>query len=222
MKNIVIIPARGGSKRLLSKNVQLLDGIPLLAHSIRYALKNTAVVDAVFVSTDDEKIKEIALQFGANVIDRPAALSGDEEPTVSALKHALEFINDTSVENVILLQPTNPLRPENLLKVAFHFYIENNCDSLFTVSRNHQKLGKIRDDKFVPFNYEYGQRSQDLEPFYFENGLLYISKTAVILEDTIITENSFPYKVNHIFATIDIDTQEDFDYAVFVSEKHKL
>lgn len=222
MKNIVIIPARGGSKRLPSKNVQLLDGIPLLAHSIRYALKNTAVVDAVFVSTDDEKIKEIALQFGANVIDRPAALSGDEEPTVSALKHALEFINDTSVENVILLQPTNPLRPENLLKVAFHFYIENNCDSLFTVSRNHQKLGKIRDDKFVPFNYEYGQRSQDLEPFYFENGLLYISKTAVILEDTIITENSFPYKVNHIFATIDIDTQEDFDYAVFVSEKHKL
>ena len=138
------------------------------------------------------------------------------------MKHALEFINDTSVENVILLQPTNPLRPENLLKVAFHFYIENNCDSLFTVSRNHQKLGKIRDDKFVPFNYEYGQRSQDLEPFYFENGLLYISKTAVILEDTIITENSFPYKVNHIFATIDIDTQEDFDYAVFVSEKHKL
>ncbi|WP_264522015.1 cytidylyltransferase domain-containing protein [Flavobacterium sp. N1994] len=222
MKNIVIIPARGGSKRLPNKNILLLDGIPLIAHSILYAQKNAGIVDGVFVSTDDEKIKEIALQFDAQIIDRPASLSGDLEPTASALKHGLEFINDPAIENIILLQPTNPLRPENLLKDAFRFYTENNCDSLFTVSENHQKFGKIADNKFVTFNYEIGQRSQDLEPLYFENGLLYITNTKAILEDSIITKNAFPYQVNHIFANIDIDTQEDFDYAEFVSKKYKF
>ncbi|HNP32717.1 MAG TPA: acylneuraminate cytidylyltransferase family protein, partial [Flavobacterium sp.] len=93
MKNIAIIPARGGSKRLPNKNVMLLNGIPLLAHSIRYALANSEIIDEVFVSSDDEKIKENALKFGAKVIDRPAALSGDLEPTVSALKHCLETVN---------------------------------------------------------------------------------------------------------------------------------
>ena len=58
MKNIAIIPARGGSKRLPNKNSLLLDGIPLIAHSIIYALNNKTIIDAVFVSTDDEKIKE--------------------------------------------------------------------------------------------------------------------------------------------------------------------
>ncbi len=57
------------------------------------------------------------MQYGAKVIDRPENLSGDLEPTVSALKHVLESIEE-EVENIILLQATNPLRPENLLKEA--------------------------------------------------------------------------------------------------------
>jgi N-acylneuraminate cytidylyltransferase len=221
MNNIAIIPARGGSKRLPNKNITLLNGLPLIAHSILYALENKEIIDAVFVSTDDEKVKEIALKFGAKVIDRPEALSGDFEPTVSALKHALEFINDAAIQNVVLLQPTNPLRPESLLKDSFKCYTENNCNSLFTVTRNHQKFGRIVENKFVPFNYEIGQRSQDLEPLYFENGLLYITKSEFILRNMIITEDSFPYQVNHVFANVDIDTQEDLDYAEFVSKTHK-
>ncbi len=210
-KTIAIIPARGNSKRLPGKNIKLLNGIPLLAHSILYSQKNS-FIDAVYVSTDDEVIKKVALDFGAKVIDRPLSLSGDFEPTVSALKHAIETI-DFEIDNVILLQPTNPLRPKDLLKDCFEKFQNLNADSLFTVSRNHQKLGKIIDNKFEPFNYEIGQRSQDLEPLYFENGLLYISKGVNILNDKIITENAFPYEVNHIFANVDIDTQNDFDYA---------
>lgn len=221
MKSIVIIPARGGSKRLPNKNSLLFDGVPLLAHSILYAQKNEDIVDAVFVSTDDEKIKKIALKYGAKVIDRPIALSGDLEPTVSALKHCLESINNESIENVILLQPTNPLRPVNLLNVAFSIYKNNSCDSLVTITRNYQKFGKIIHEKFVPFNYEVGQRSQDLEPIYYENGLLYISKAENIVKDTIITKNAFPFEVNHPFAAVDIDTQEDFDYAEYLLNKSK-
>ena len=225
MKTIAIIPARGGSKRLFNKNVLTLGGIPLLVHSILYAQKNSAIIDEIYVSTDDATIKKIALQYGSKVIDRSESLSGDFEPTVSALKHVLESIED-EVENVILLQATNPLRPENLLKEAFETYLNRNQDSLFTVSRNHQKLGKIEANKFIPFNYEIGQRSQDLEPLYFENGLLYISKAKLILpldsardDSKIISESAYPYQVDHLFATVDIDNQEDLDYAEYLFNK---
>jgi CMP-N-acetylneuraminic acid synthetase len=218
MSTIAIIPARGGSKRIPEKNIQLFGGLPLLVHSIKYALANSDIIDEIYVSTDDSSIKKIALANGAKVIDRPVSLSGDFEPTSTALKHVLETIED-EVENVILLQPTNPLRPDNLLKEAFAAYQKGNCDSLFTVSRNHQKLGKIIDNRFKPFNYSIGQRSQDLEPLFFENGLLYITKVSLILEDIIISENAFPFEVNHIFANVDIDTPEDLEYADYLYRK---
>jgi CMP-N-acetylneuraminic acid synthetase len=215
MKTIAIIPARGGSKRLPNKNVLDLGGIPLIAHSILYAQENSAIIDAVYVSTDDETINKIAFEYGAQVIVRPESLSCDVEPTVSAIRHVLESL-DFKVDNVVLLQPTNPLREANLLKEAFEVYQKGNYDSLFTVSQNHHKLGKIINGKFLPFNYEIGQRSQDLDPLYFENGLLYISKAKIILENKVISENAFPYEVNSIFANVDIDTQEDFNYAEYL------
>ena len=233
MKNIVIIPARGGSKRLPNKNILSLGGIPLIAHSILYAQNNSGIIDEIYVSTDDDKIAAVALKYGAKVIDRPANLSGDYEPTVSALKHVLKSI-ETRVENVVLLQATNPLRPKNLLNEAFEIYEKGNYDSLFTVSRNHQKLGKIVENKFEPFNYRVGQRSQDLEPLFFENGLLYIAKANLILplnlaspersrrardDSKIISENAYPFEVNSIFANVDIDSQDDLDYAEYLYQK---
>jgi CMP-N-acetylneuraminic acid synthetase len=218
MKTIAIIPARGGSKRIPEKNIQLFGGIPLLVHSIQYALANNEIIDEIYVSTDDSTIKKVALSYGVKVIDRPETLSGDLEPTVSALKHVLESI-EKDVENVVLLQPTNPLRPDNLLKEAFEVYQKGNYDSLFTVTRNHQKFGKIKDSRFIPYNYTIGQRSQDLEPLFFENGLLYITKASLILENSIISKNAFPFEVNHIFANIDIDTPEDFEYAEYLFQK---
>lgn len=218
MKTIAIIPARGGSKRLPNKNILLLGGIPLLAHSILFAQKHDFISD-LYVSTDNQEIKNIAIQYGAKVIDRPIDLSGDLEPTVTALKHVLFSIEP--VENIILLQPTNPLRPENLLNEAFDSYRKGNRDSLFTVSRNHQKLGKINNNTFLPYNYEIGQRSQDLEPLFHENGLLYISKATLILQDRIISEFAFPFEVNHIFANVDIDTQDDLEYATYLLNKCK-
>jgi CMP-N-acetylneuraminic acid synthetase len=225
MKTIAIIPARAGSKRLANKNILSLGGIPLIVHSIIYAQNNAAIIDEIYVSTDDQAVKKIAWDLGVQVIDRPLAISGDYEPTVTALKHVLESV-DGEIENVVLLQPTNPLRPENLLKESFESFQNGNYDSLFTVSRNHKKLGKIEANKFSPFNYEIGQRSQDLEPLFFENGLLYISKAKLILpldcarEDSkIISENACPYELNHIFANVDIDTQEDLEYAEYLFNK---
>ncbi|EDP69669.1 CMP-N-acetlyneuraminic acid synthetase [Flavobacteriales bacterium ALC-1] len=214
MRTVAIIPARGGSKRLPNKNIKMLNGIPLIAHSINYARANSAVIDEVYVTTDNETIKKVALNYGAKVIDRPEELSGDLEPTVTALKHALTVLNN--VETVVLLQPTNPLRPTSMLKEAYEIYCNNDFDSLFTVSRDHKKLGKINNNIYTPFNYKIGQRSQDLEPLFYENGLLYITNSSLINKGLIFNEASIPFVINHKFAEIDIDTQDDFNFASFV------
>jgi len=214
MKTIAIIPARGGSKRLPNKNILELNGHPLIAHSILYAQRNATIIEDIYVSTDDENIKKIALDYGAKVIDRPSDISGDLTPTITALNHVLSVIEP--VENVVLLQVTNPLRPQNLLTESFKIYKDLNCESLFTVSKNHRKFGEISENKFHPFNYEFGQRSQDLKPLFYENGLLYIAKAKCIENNILISENAYPLEVNHPFCEVDIDTLDDFSYANYL------
>ncbi|MBP1841342.1 N-acylneuraminate cytidylyltransferase [Formosa algae] len=170
----------------------------------------------MYVSTDDENIKKIAIDYGALVIDRPQSLSGDLEPTISTLQHVLAELDDAAIETVVLLQPTNPLRPEILFKKVFIEFKAKNCTSVFTVTRNHDKLGKIVNNTFVPFNYTPGQRSQDLEPLYYENGLLYITTANAIRDGSIMTEDALPFVVEHPFSKVDIDTQEDLEYAEYV------
>jgi len=219
LNNIAIIPARGGSKRLPNKNILTFNNAPLIVHSINFAKANRDIIDDIYVSTNNEKIKALSLSLGVKVIDRPEALSGDYSTTVSALKHVLETINET-VDNVVLLQPTNPLRQNELLKEAYAKYLSGNFDSLMTVSANKYKLGKIDNDSFIPFNYKMGQRSQDMKPLYFENGLLYITKAELILDNTILGSKNCPHIVNHPFASVDIDTEEDLKYAQFVLDNY--
>lgn len=214
-KIIAIIPARGGSKRLLKKNVLPLLGRPLIEYSIKYAKSNLDYIDKIVVTTDDEEIKQIAINNNVEVINRPKNISGEHATTVSALKHVLNNVKE-EYEYVLLLQPTNPLRPVNLLNELCAIINDKNCDSIMTVSRNADKLGKIVNNKFKPFNYIMGQRSQDLEPLYSENGLIYLTKSKYILKDIILAENNYPYVIDHAFSKVDIDTIEDFKYAEFL------
>ncbi|AUP78173.1 acylneuraminate cytidylyltransferase family protein [Flavivirga eckloniae] len=217
---VVIIPARGGSERLPKKNVLPLKNKPLIEYSIDFAKSNLDYVEKIVVTTDDQEIKRIALKNNVQVIDRPKEISGNKASTVSALKHALLTLNET-YDFVILLQPTNPLRPKNLLKSACDKIIEEGADSLITVTKNHHKLGKIVNNTYEPFLYNMGQRSQDLEPLYYENGLLYITKRELILDDKIISNNNIPVIVDHAFANVDIDTMDDFKLAEFTLEQQK-
>lgn len=217
-KNIVFIPARGGSKRLPGKNIKLLEGLPLIVHSINYAKQNLGIIDKILVSTDDSEIKKIAKSNGVEVIDRPIELAQDLTSTLQVLQHAIIALQEP-YDNVILLQPTNPLRPHDLLENAYSEYVKGDFDSLMTVTPNHQKFGKIKDSSFIPFNYNMGQRSQDLEHLYFENGLLYIVKTEIIRNGELLAPNNCAYVVDHPWAKVDIDTLEDFEYAEFLMKK---
>lgn len=220
MRYIAIIPARGGSKRLPGKNIMTLGNKPLIAHSIEYAKENH-LLSEVYVSTDCEQIAEIASSFDAKVILRPAELATDTTTTAAVLKHAAEKIIQSKVEFdfIVLLQPTNPLRPDNLIRNAISIIEQEKNDSLITVSRIEKKLGKINNNEFIPWNYKFGQRSQDLEPLYYENGLLYITKKDLILEERIMGETMYPFVIDHIYGTIDIDNLEDFKLAEYYYNK---
>jgi len=217
MKYIVIIPARGGSKRFPGKNIYPLDGKPLIAHSIEYAKKFDVRLN-IYVTTDSEAIAATAKEYGAEIIERPIELAGDYVSTAKSLQHAAEELVKSNVEfdYVILFQPTNPLRPADMLANAIKIIETADYDSLMSVSPSYEKLGKIIDNNFVPWNYQYRQRSQDMEPLYYENGLLYISKKELILKELITGDKMHPMVVDHIYGKVDIDTIEDLKYAEYL------
>lgn len=220
---IVVIPARGGSKRLPNKNIRLLNGLPLIAYSILYAKKSLPGIK-IYVSTDSPEIARVALDYGAEIIARPENLSGDHVTTAKVLKHAVECIIEQGIsfQYVILLQATNPLRPDYLILNAIKKLEESGRDSLIGVSSSDKKLGKIVNGKFVPWNYYYGQRSQDMELLYYENGLLYISKKELLLQEKIVEEETYPMIIDHIYGQVDIDTLEDFELASFFAKTRKI
>lgn len=211
---ISIIPARSGSKRLVDKNLQLLEGKTLLEHSIKYA--SHLGFGNCYVSTDGSAIKELALKSGAQVVDRAAGLATDTTPTIAVLQHAIDYLNFTEGW-VVLLQPTNPLRPKGLLHEALEKLKHTGADSLFTVTSHHKKLGILQNEQFHPYNYTFGQRSQDLQPLYFENGLLYITTPQLIKQGLIVGPNHTTLVVDHPYAQVDIDTAEDLEYARYVA-----
>lgn len=222
MKYITIIPARGGSKRFPGKNTHDLGGLPLICHSIEYSKRNPNIMKT-YVSTDSEEIKRVSTAAGAEIIDRPAELAGDHATTASAMKHAVQYLLDKGLEfdYVVLLQATNPLRPKTLLEDAISIIEKGENDSLFTVNRSARKLGKIINGLFVPWNYKFGQRSQDLEPLYYENGLLYITKKELLLQEIIEGPSAYPMVVDHPFGEVDIDTVQDFHYAEYMLNQYK-
>lgn len=196
-----------------------LGGVPLFVHSIRTAQENQDIINEVIVTTDDPVIEKLSIDLGAHVIKRPAHLCTETASSLSVLQHVLQTL-DYEVENVILLQPTNPLRPAGLIKEALMEFQSGSYDSLMTVSRSYKKLGKIQKGFYIPYNYEMGQRSQDLEPLYYENGLLYITKAKIMKEGKILGEKNSPFIVEHSFAEVDIDTLEDFEYAEYLYNKN--
>jgi N-acylneuraminate cytidylyltransferase len=223
MKFIAVILARGGSKRLPNKNILPLNGKPLIQYSIEYAYTCDAI-SHVFVSTDDYKIAGIAAQNNAGVIKRDESLSGDTSKSSDALKHAVEEIEALQIDfdAVVLLQPTSPFRPKDLLSQCLNVFEASGRDSLITVSPLKHKFGEIKGDHFKPLNYNFEQRTQDMQHLYFENGLIYITAKEIVKQGKIFTEDLYPYTVDSIHAEIDIDTQNDLDYAEFLISKKKL
>ena len=210
----IIIPARENSKRLPGKNMRILGGKPLIQHSIDFALNHFSE-DSIWVNSDDKQIIKFAKGKGIKTLLRPDDLGTDNTSTVEVLKFHVNYFKEQNIDcdAIILLQPTNPFRENELLKKGIKNFEKSKRNSLATFSILEKKIGIIENRLFRPINYIPGQRSQDLENTYFENGLLYITKCESILLGKIITEDVYPLVCDNIEATVDIDYLEDFIFA---------
>lgn len=133
---LAVIPARAGSKRVPGKNIRPVAGRPLLAWSIEHVRRCTTRM-RVLVSTDDPRIRDLALEAGAEVPElRPRSLATDESPTEPAILHALDSLSGGgAIEHVILLPPTSPIRDDGTIDAAVAFYETSHSDCLVSVSQ---------------------------------------------------------------------------------------
>ncbi len=172
---IAIIPARGGSKGIPNKNLQTVGGITLLARTVSACLESDSIT-AVYVSTDSDEIAAVALKSGAQVIRRPADISGDTASSESALLHALNEIEKTSSlpSNVLFAQCTSPFISHTDIDGILQLLKDH--DSALTVTHNHAFIWR-RDNSgnAIGINHDSAIRlpRQQLDPEFKETGALY-------------------------------------------------
>lgn len=181
---LAIIPARSGSKGIPGKNVRLIHGKPLLAYTIEHA-RQTPQITRIVVSTDGEEIARVANKYGAEVVHRPAAISGDGATSESALLHVLNYLRDSECytpDLIVFLQATSPLRQPNDLQNAILRFQQVGADSLFAATPMHGFLWRLESDTAQSLNYDYQmrQRRQDAPQDVIENGSFYIFKPEIL------------------------------------------
>jgi len=179
---LAIIPARGGSKGIPRKNLQLLAGKPLIAHSIEPA-QQAQSVNRVVVSTDDPEIAAVSKQYGAEVIQRPAEISGDAASSESALLHALEYLQRTEEyepDLLVFLQCTSPLTLPEDIDGTVHALLDENADSALAVTPFYYFLWR-RDENGDAVGINHNKRIRPLrqqrEPQFLETGAVYVMRT---------------------------------------------
>ena len=169
---MAIIPARGGSKGIKDKNLQLIDTLPLFAH-VGLAASAVSRISKVVVSSDSDKILSVAETYGFDTVKRPAEISGDTASTEDAVIHALETNPCT---HVVLLQPTSPMLKTIDLERGLDIYLKEKYDSVFSAAKVNDFL--IWDeDSMYPINYDprtRGRRQKRKRHVLLENGAFYI------------------------------------------------
>ncbi|MEP4298998.1 MAG: acylneuraminate cytidylyltransferase family protein, partial [Paraglaciecola sp.] len=173
MNIVCIIPARGGSKGLPSKNIKNFADKPLLAWSVLQAKASSKVNAGVYVSSDSADILRVAEHYGANTILRPDNLSTDTASSEAALIHAMNtIIKEKKVDYVVFLQCTSPIRLANDVDDAIDTIIQDSSDSLLSVQALTdyfvwEKKGAVANSH--NFDYTNRQKRQDLPTRYLEN-----------------------------------------------------
>jgi CMP-N-acetylneuraminic acid synthetase len=213
---IALITARGGSKGLPRKNILPLNGVPLIAWTIKAALESDCI-DNVYVSTEDDEIKSVSLALGAQVISRPVELAQDNSGSEPVIAHALEFLKVKGVVTtaVFLLQPTSPTRTSQHINEAYDLYVKKSANcviSVFEPEHSPAKAYKLNDDGSIEGLLCIGapySRRQDLPRSFQPNGAIYIFSTDVFMLYKLIPRTKvYPYIMNKN-ASIDIDTLDD-------------
>ncbi len=231
-KFLAVIPARGGSKTILRKNIKPLCGRPLIEYTLD-AAKASKLLNRIVLSTDNEEIASIGRKKGSKVpFLRPEELAGDDCPTLPVIQHAVNFLEEKEnyrPDYIVVLQPTSPLRTAEHIDEALHILMETGADSVVSVTEmphryNPCSIMKIVKGKLVPFIQEgekYTQRQ--LKPaFYARNGAaIYAFKyETLIKKNSLYGDDCRPYLMSKA-DSVDIDDMIDFDFAEFVLSKRR-
>ena len=224
-----LIPARGGSKAIPRKNLALLDGRPLIAHSILSARKATSI-DRLIVSTDDEEIAAVAREFGAEVpFLRPAGLAEDLTPDLPVFIHALEWLADHERYTpglVVHLRPTSPLRTARHIDEAVAImcqHAEADCvRSVAPPAESPYKMWRIESGLLAPLlatdthQEPWNLPRQVLPAVYWQNACVDVIRYETIMKQRSMTGGRIvPYVMNDA-ALVDIDTAIDLRLAEIV------
>lgn len=219
---IIIIPARAGSKGIPNKNIVKINGKPLIVYTIETALKakRKGIVDKVIVSTDSEKIATIAMNAGAEVpFLRPSFLASDTAKSVDVLIHAINYYKEKDIfyEEVILLQPTTPLRTVEDIFKAIEIYDDSDAKSLITCYKEEYVCDLVSYYKegnyAVPLNKNHnkGARRQDVKDIYIRNGAIYITDVKYMIDKRkVISDLPLVYEMP-AERSYNIDTYSDLE-----------
>lgn len=223
---IAIIPARGGSKGLPGKNIKLLNGKPLIAYTIEAALQSEKI-SRVIVNTDDTEIAKISEQFGAEVpFMRPAKLASDTAKSIDVFLHTVDWLEKNEnllIDEIVVLQPTSPLRNTKHIDEAITLFKMKNADSVISYCKEdhpifwHKFL--TEEGRFQEiFEGDYLKNRQDIKTTYHPNGAIYIIKTELLKNNQFYTDQSYAYLMDKK-KSVDIDSIDDFEFAEFLISK---
>jgi CMP-N-acetylneuraminic acid synthetase len=207
---LALIPARGGSKGIIGKNIYPLNGIPLISYTIREAIKST-YIDKCVVSTDDVKISDISRLENADIVIRPARLSQDHSKTIDVVIHTI--VQYLCYDTLVLLQPTSPLRSATHIDRAIEEFFttgEIPLCSISPVSDNPVLIRSIDNGNRLTKLMKSGSsvRRQDFANYYRVNGAIYIIRIRDISETTSFNDSPVGYPMPRV-CSIDIDDRYD-------------
>lgn len=217
-KVFALLPARGGSKGILQKNIAPLLDQPLIAYSIQ-AAQASGVIDDIYVSSDDDQILSVAHYYKAERLKRDPHLARDDSPTDPVIAEFIHRVKPAAKDIIVLLQPTSPLRTgEHIREALAEFNDFPTCHSLISVYEISNKFMKayVGGGEFLhPLAGEHTSytRRQDLPSLYMPNGAIYIFKVDDFLrEEKIPRTHIIPYLMSD-FDSLDIDTPDDLAIA---------
>jgi CMP-N-acetylneuraminic acid synthetase len=227
LRVLALVPARGGSKGIPRKNLQLLAGRPLVAHAVATGL-SASLITRVVCSTDDPDIAEAARGAGAEVpFLRPSHLAQDTSEDWPVFTHALAWLqeHDAWIPDLIVnLRPTSPMRTPDHVDQAIRLLLESGVDSVKAVclARQHpHKMwlrladGEIEPYLKTPFRLSRGPdvSRAELEDIYWQNGVVDVTRREVILEQGVMIGRRVAGLVTQPEDSIDIDTPLDLAVA---------
>ena len=202
LKVLAIVPARGGSKGVLLKNIQPIKNIPLVGW-VGLCVDDCAFIDRAVVSTDNDEIAAVAKTYGLSVpFRRPEAISGDRIADFPVLEHALlqsEELDGCKYDIILMLQPTSPLRQPKHIEACIQKLLDGDFDSVWTVSETDSKAHPLKQlTVSSSSNLEYYDDKgkeiiarQQLSPVYHRNGACYaFTRECLLSQKTIKGEKA--------------------------------